>query len=139
MRANPSKGFYDALIFLLLAMGSFVVGLAPLLAAERCLVLVSHLLALLVLVYAVLFVSLGLLVLAARWIIKSSGLPLVPRGLRLALVTEAAALSAIWYRLLNPFPLQPLIANQQYIPAAVLILVLLLAWLFFLFILRKIL
>lgn len=136
---KASSGITEILIFLLFALGCLIAGLVPLLAVERCLGLINHLFALFFVVYLSLFLSLGLLPLAGRFIAKASGLGLAPAGLNIALLIEAAGLSAVWYKLLNPFPVQPLLANQQYIPAALILLVLLLAWLLFLFILRKIL
>lgn len=136
---KSSSSLIESLIFLLLALGSLIAGLAPLLVAERCLGLINHLFVLLFVVYLSLFLSLGLLPVAAKFISRASGLGRTPAGLRIALLIEAAGLSAVWYKLLNPLPVQPLLANQQYIPAALILVVLLLAWLLFLFILRKIL
>lgn len=136
---KASSAIIESLIFLLLALGCLIAGLVPLLAVERCLGLINHLFTLLFVVYLSLFFSLSLLPLAGRLIARASGLGRAPAGLRIALLIEAAGLSAVWYKLLNPFPVQPLLANQQYIPAALILLVLLLAWLLFLFILRKIL
>lgn len=134
-----SRSGAASLILLLLALGGFACGLAPLLMVYFSLNFITHLFVLLFAVYTALFAALGLLALGAWLVARKGGMPLPVPGLRVALVIEAAGLSAIWYKLLNPFPLGPLLENQQYLPAALLVLVLLLGWLFFLFILRKIL
>lgn len=132
-----SRGAADSLILVLLALGGFICGLAPLLLLYFSLDFINHLFVLLFAVYAVFFAALGFLALGAWWIARKSGVALPLPGLRTALFIEAAGLSAIWYKLLNPFPLGPLLQNQQYLPAATLILVPFLGWLLFIFILKK--
>lgn len=134
-----SRGNTEALIMLLMALGGLVFGLLPQLLVYFSLELVGHLFVLLFAAYAALFASLALLPLGAAWVGKMGGVRLPPRGLRTALAIEAAGLSALWYRLINPFPAGPLIQNQQYLPALLIALVLLLGWLLFFFILKKIL
>lgn len=134
-----SRGNIQALIMLLMALGGFVMGLAPQLLVYFSLGTINHLYLLLFTAYAALFVSLALLPLGAAWVGKVGGARQPVPGLRVALLIEAAGLSALWYRLINPFPAGPLIANQQYLPVLILALVFLLAWLFFLFILKKVL
>lgn len=128
-----------AAIMLLTALGGLLCGLVPQLLVYFSLGLFSHLFALLFAAYAALFVSLALLAPGAAWFARMGGARLPMPGLRVALIIEAAGLSVLWYRLLNPFPAGPLIQNQQYLPALLIAVVLLLGWLFFLFILKKIL
>lgn len=129
----------QSLIMLLLALAGLILGLVPQLLLYFSLERINNLFVLLFSVYSVFFVSLAFAALGAAWAARKSDVrPPVP-GLRVALVIEAAGLSALWYRLINPFPIGPLLENGQYAALLPLVLVLLAGWFFFLFILKKIL
>lgn len=126
------------LMTLLVALGAFAPALAAQLLLRFALPYIHHLGTLLFLAYAALFVSLALLPLGAAWVARQGRVrPPLP-GLRPALMLEAVALSLLWYFMLNPFPAEPLLANAQYLPLLLLGGALFLSWLFFLFLMRKI-
>lgn len=121
-----------------------VCGLAPQFVLHVSLGAIHHLFALLFAACAVFIVSLGLLPLGAAWALRPA-LPgpdrkaSPPGWWRTALVVEAAGLTLLWYRSLNPFPVDLLLSQRQYLPVLLVAAVLLLGWLVFLFLLRKIL
>lgn len=128
-----------ALTSLPVALGGLIPALTAQVLVYLALPYIHHLGTLLAAVYASLFASLGLLPVGAALMARLGGVRIPPPGLRPLLVILAAALSALWYRLLNPFPLEPLLANGQYLPALGVAGVMALAWLFFLFILKRVL
>lgn len=134
-----SRSSLQALIMLLLAVGGLIFGLFPQLLVYFSIGAVSHLLLLFFMVYAAFFFSLAMLPLGMALIAKKGGVPLPVPGLRVAALIEAAGLSVMWYKALNPFPVGPLVENQQYAVILPMLFVLLLSWLFFAFLVKKLL
>jgi hypothetical protein len=132
-------GIANKATVLLLALGALICGMLPLLAVERLVPLVKSLYVLLLSIYIALFASFCA-ILAGGWLLRHFSRLVAGRSvLRVLLLVDAVIVTGYWHYNLNPMPVKPLLAGGMHIPLLTLGLVMLLAWVPFLFVLKKIL
>lgn len=134
-----SENTARSLVTFMVAIGALIFGLLPQMLVFVSLKHITHLFVLLFAAYASLFASLSFLPPSAAWVARMGGVKPPLPGLRMALLLEAGALSGMWYTMINPFPAGPFMEAGQYLPVILVALVLLMAWFFFLFLMKKLL
>lgn len=137
MKAKTEPEMNSMLSALLAAFCGLVCGFAPMLVLERFVPVFDNLHLLLFSVYLVFFLSmafcLGGGLLARRFLHLKRGNNI----LRLLFVFAGVAISAYWHLYLDPVPVAPALEGGVYFPILLLAAIFLLAWLPFLFVLKK--
>ncbi|MDL2285731.1 hypothetical protein LJB93_03195 [Desulfovibrio sp. OttesenSCG-928-F07] len=133
---NKARLAAKAIIFLT-ALGAFICGMAFLMILERLIPLFNNLYILLVCMYTALFIALVIMLAGAHSLAKVAHLSGKNTALRLLLIISGVIATVYWQLYLNPIQISPLLENGAYTPLLTIAAVMLLSWLPYIFVTRK--